>query len=168
MATHGCAHAEIISASDRSARSVRMPWAWMVVGLSQSAPDCDKASRQQFPVWVAGGDPGKLRRNCRGILIRRIGRESFHSGEDSVKGKHSLRPFQRRLRVRPSFDVDASAGAAKCLQILSFCRHMRHSPGFRVRQGKKNASGTKSSGMVNRARGHFLSLDKEKPRRSGA
>lgn len=46
----------------------------------------------------------------------------FPIRRDGGKGQHSLRPFQRRLRVRPSFDVPPSAGAAKSLQKLIFCR----------------------------------------------
>ena len=56
---------------------------------------------------------------------------------DNDKGQHSLRPFERRLRVRPSFDVGASAGAAKPLQKFSFWRQTINSPELLYRQDEK-------------------------------
>ena len=117
MATHGCAHAEIISASDRSVRSVTLPLARMSVGFDQSAQGQDGTCRSRFPGRIAGGDPWESRSNCRSIFNWRTERECFHRGEGSVKGEHSLRPFERRLRVRPSLMLKHRRGP------LSYCRY---------------------------------------------
>lgn len=86
----------------------------------------------------------------RSAVINKISRQmSFLLGSEAGKGRHSPRPFERRLQVRPSFGVTAPAGAAKCLQIFNLCGPCRHSLEFRVRQAGQNAPGTKSPGMVN-------------------
>lgn len=61
----------------------------------------------------------------------------FHVGEVSGKGQHSPIPSKPRLRVRPSSDVDASAGAVKTLQKLGFWRRATDIPDMVVQQGEK-------------------------------
>jgi len=56
---------------------------------------------------------------------------------DNDKGQHSLRPFERRLRVRPLSVLVAPAGAAKSLQKFSFWRQSTDSPELLVRQAEK-------------------------------
>lgn len=83
----------------------------------------------------------------------------FPNGVDSGKGQHSPIPSNPRLRVRPPLVLLAPVEAAKCLQKFSFWRRPRDSPGLCVRQDEKNESGTKSSGIVNTARGLFVGSD---------
>lgn len=87
----------------------------------------------------------------------------FPIGGDSDKGQHSLGPFERRLRVRPSFDVVASAGAVKSLQKYNYLRQSTDSPKLLIRQGKKNVSGTRAQGWLTRDAGILREQRKNSP-----
>ncbi|SIR23650.1 hypothetical protein SAMN05880582_108104 [Rhizobium sp. RU20A] len=111
----------------------RIAWAALRHGSAMQAR-CVRALLPSRSVWMLGlklGAPVGQKPLCGGER----GRSRFRAGSEAFKGRHSRRPFQGRLLVRPPFGVPAPAGAAKCLQMFSFCRHCRHSPENALRQG---------------------------------
>lgn len=94
-------------------------------------------------VGAAGRQRSARRLHRNSGFNRRWWIHRFPDVRREVKGRHSPRPFVRRLRVRPSSDVGASAGAAKCLLRLRFQRTHDTYSGTDPAASRQNTPGTK-------------------------
>ncbi len=90
------------------------------------------------------------------------GRSRFRAGSEAFKGRHS-RTFFDKVAGQAPVRVPAPAGAAKCLQMFSFCGHCRHSPENALGKGSERI-GTKSPRMVNAGSGYCASRAQQQSR----